>query len=471
MRSKAATLRGDTRHRIAYNVLFYIIIILCPTAKGDLMPYKKVLISDLQVNRANDRHGELENETAAIAWLFNAREQHMRNLAKDIAEQGIVFEPPLVYSEGSKYIVYDGNRRVTCLKLLEDPKRAPTVELQEFFKTLRQGWSGAFPSAIECQVENDRDRIDDILYRRHTGAQSGVGQSNWDDRMKQTFVTRTGKGNGLNVADEIEKRLTDSGMLPGKKKIPRSTLNRLLSAEAFRNRLGFSVSKGRFEFTHDENVALGAMARVASDLANKVKVLGDLWDVDGKRGYLDELESEGVLPNASHAIKKKSGSTGGPTQPRPPRPTPAPRPKVRATLIPQVNFGLAWPGRLQRHHAIWDELQFKLNLHDHANAISVLFRVLLELSVENYIAQEKVSIQPNDKLHNKVAKVGADLLAKGKIDKKYADSFKKFSQSEQLISADTMNRYVHSPQFSPSPEHLRALWDSLSELIVQCLKV
>ena len=433
------------------------------------MPYKKIAISDLLVNRSNDRHGELENETAAIAWLFSEREQHMRNLAKDIAEQGRIFEPPLISPEGSKFTVFDGNRRVTCLKLLEKPKRAPTVELQEYFAKLRAEWEGEFPEKIECQLEADKDRIDDILYRRHTGAQGGVGQSNWDDRMKQTFVTRTGKGSGLNVADEIEKRLIKADLLPGKKKIPRSTLNRLLSAEAFRNRVGFSVSKGRFEFTHDEDVALAAMARVASDLANKVKVLGDLWDVDGKRGYLDELEKEGVLPNARHAVKRGAGPSPTP-KPKPPRPTPAPKPKTRDTLIPQVEFGIVWPGRLQRHHSIWEELQFKLSLTDHANAVSVLFRVLLELSVENYIAQEKVAIQPNDKLHNKVTKVGNDLLAKGKIDKKYADSFKKFSQSDQLVSADTMNRYVHSPQFSPSPEHLRALWDSLAELIVQCLK-
>lgn len=102
--------------------------------------------------------------------------------------------------------------------------------------------------------------------------------------MKATFVSRTGKGTGLSVADEIEKRLEAAGLLPGRHKIPRSTMNRLLSAETFRNRLGFSVSKGRFEFTHDENASLKAMARVASDLAERKLVLGDIWDVDGKRG-------------------------------------------------------------------------------------------------------------------------------------------------------------------------------------------
>src|SRR5690606_7886619 len=112
--------------------------------------------------------------------------------------------------------------------------------------------AGIIPDRIDCQVETDRERIDEILLRRHTGTQGGISQLTWDDRMKSTFVARTGQGGGVNVADEIEKRLKDAGKLP-KRKIPRSTMNRLLSAEPFRNRLGFSLSKGRFEYTRDES--------------------------------------------------------------------------------------------------------------------------------------------------------------------------------------------------------------------------
>ena len=72
------------------------------------MSYRHVLLSDLVVNRANDRHGELENETAAISWLFNNREQHMKNLAKDLVETGTVYEPPASASESpSEDIIRD----------------------------------------------------------------------------------------------------------------------------------------------------------------------------------------------------------------------------------------------------------------------------------------------------------------------------------------------------------------------------
>ena len=47
------------------------------------MLLKNIALKDLAVNRANDRHGELTDEDAAIEWLLVHRELHMRNLARD----------------------------------------------------------------------------------------------------------------------------------------------------------------------------------------------------------------------------------------------------------------------------------------------------------------------------------------------------------------------------------------------------
>jgi len=433
------------------------------------MIIRKLALSALVVNRANDRHGELENETAAIAWLFNERETHMRNLTKDIVEQGEIYEYPLVSPDKSKFIVFDGNRRVTCLKLLDDPRRAPTTGLQVFFRDQRALWKGTFPKEIQCQVETDRDRVDEILFRRHTGSQSGIGQSTWDDRMKATFVTRTGKGGGPSVADEIEKRLAEANLLPSRRKIPRSTLNRLLSAEPFRHRVGISMKGGRFQFTHDETKSLAALARIAKDMAERDLVLGDIWDIDGKQSYLDQLEREGVLP-------KKTGTAtiADPVKPaeKPAKVKPSAKatPTFRRTLIPQKHFDLSWPGRLQRHHRIWEELQFHLDLRTHPNAISVLMRVLIELALENYITEAKVTVHENDKLATRLEKAGLHLQAAEKIDAKQVEVLKKFKQGDKLVSADTLNKYVHSTNFAPSPEHLMSIWDSLADVVVEMLK-
>jgi hypothetical protein len=444
------------------------------------MAYKKLALKALLVNSANDRHGELENETAAIAWLFTHYEGAMRKLAKDLTETGEIYEPPLVWPDDGTYVVFDGNRRVTCLKLVSQPKRAPSLELQAFFKGLKASWSGTLPDRLECQIETDRERIDEILLRRHTGTRGGVGRNPWTDRMTATFVERTGKGGGVNVADEIEKRLDTAGMLPAKK-IPWSTANRLLSSEGLRNRVGISVSRSKFQLTHDEHLVLPIFRRIAEDLTNRTVVLGDIWDNEGKVAYLDRLESEGVLPLPSlpsppvspasspspttRADSNPSGLGASPSAPPPPL-----KPIKRTTLIPQVSHAVVWQAHVQRQRQIWDELQFKLKLDEHPNAISVLFRVLFELSIDNYIIRASLTgIHPNDSLKNKVKKVGADLEAKRKIDGKYAGLIRKLESADGLFSIDTMNRYVHSVDFAPSPSHLTALWDQVSQLVVICL--
>ncbi|PCJ74706.1 MAG: hypothetical protein COA53_07875 [Rhodobacteraceae bacterium] len=432
------------------------------------MRLEQIKISDLQVNRANDRHGELENETAAISWLFNTRETHMKNLAMDIVDEGRIFEPPLVTPENGAFLVFDGNRRVTCLKLLEKPEKAPTVPLQDYFKSLRKKWRGDFPNTILCQVEENRDDIDSILYRRHTGTQNGVGQSNWDDRMKDNFVARSGKATGFNLADEIEQRLKAAEFLP-KKKIPRSNLNRFLSSEVIRNRIGISGKNKEFSYTHKPEVVLETLRDIADDFANGRVVLGDIWDNTGKLSYLEKLEDGGKLPSDEDILDTDDNKS--PSKPKAKaKPKAKPKPTRRTTLIPPKEFGILWTGKQQRHHAIWEELQFHLNTEKHPNAVSVLFRVLLELSIDYYVDEHSIQVHANDKLARRVEKVGAALFSHDKIGKKQLDATKKFSQSYQLVSADTLNRYVHSNSFAPSPKDLEALWDTMADLIVACLK-
>jgi Asp-tRNA(Asn)/Glu-tRNA(Gln) amidotransferase C subunit len=61
---------------------------------------------------------------------------------------------------------------------------------------------------------------------------------------------------------------------------------------------------GRFQFTHDQTKSLAALARIAKDMAERDLVLGDIWDIDGKQSYLDQLEREGVLPKKKPAQRR-----------------------------------------------------------------------------------------------------------------------------------------------------------------------
>ena len=170
-------------------------------------------------------------------------------------------------------------------------------------------------------------------------------------------------------------------------------------------------------------------------------------------------------PTGKGPVTKDMGPAQTPKRP------PKAKPQRRTTLIPQVVFPVVWEAHLKRHHAIWNELQFDLKLDDHPNAISVLFRVLFELSIANYIARTGLKgIHAGDKLVNKALKVGDDLFARNKIEKKYLGVIKKLPNADGIFSIDTLNRYVHSPDFAPSPSHLTALSDQASPMIMECLQ-
>jgi hypothetical protein len=79
------------------------------------------------------------------------------------------------------------------------------------------------------------------------------------------------------------------------------------------------------------------------------------------------------------------------------------------------------------------------------------------------------TVHENDGLANRAAKVAADLFAKKKIDKKYYDECRRLQNGDKLFSVATMNRWVHSPTFNPSPQHMTSMWDSISDFVVQCV--
>ena len=436
------------------------------------MQYKDIILDDLVVNRANDRHGEVVSEDNAIEWLLNHRATHMRNLAKDMASSGEIYEPPLVRKEGDKYTVYDGNRRTTTLKLLAKPHSAPSSDWAKFYTARRADWKGVFPSHIACQVEQDRERIDEILYRRHTGQKNGVGQSQWDAPAKTNFERRTGKNTKIDIAEAVENLLHEHGILNEEDRIPRSTMKRLFSAEQFRNRAGISIEGNKLTLTHDQSKVLAALTRISSDLISKRTTLDNLWDNAAKRKYLDGLDNEGLLPRIEDALPEE---TKLPSKPKPGKPKPsAPKStplEKRRTLIRNVDHGLIQTQTNRRALDIFDELQHRLKFEDHDNAIAVLFRVLLEISINLYINEWAVpDIHSNDKLANKFRKVLAAMLSANVIDKKYHDSLKRFEKAEILFSTSTLHAYVHSADFFPSDHHLKSMWDNLERFIVACLQ-
>lgn len=87
---------------------------------------RRISINEIVNYFENPRHAIAMNEKDTLKKLFDAvGNQYMLNLAEDIRSYGLLGNQQLVvvYSDViHKYIVYEGNRRVAAIKLLENPR-------------------------------------------------------------------------------------------------------------------------------------------------------------------------------------------------------------------------------------------------------------------------------------------------------------------------------------------------------------
>ncbi|MEG3618172.1 hypothetical protein V5T82_06880 [Magnetovibrio sp. PR-2] len=234
------------------------------------------------------------------------------------------------------------------------------------------------------------------------------------------------------------------------------------------------MKKNHVELTHDETKVMTSLTRVVHDMISKEIVLDNIWDNKGKKEYLDLLETEDVLPQATDSLTtNKNFKNLKPTKPKTPKsPTSSPKPPKQTTLIPHdIDYGVYPQAHTQRAMDVWGELQHHLRFEEHDNAIAVLFRVLLEFAIDNYIDRKQLTnIHPNDKLANRFKKIADHMRGENLVDFKYWEGLKKFENTEPILSANTMNKYVHSKDFFPSDHHLKSMWKILSSFIVICLK-
>jgi len=427
--------------------------------------------AQLSLNPDNDRHGSLKDEPSAIQWLLENRSTHMQALAKDLASTKRLYEPPLVrFDADKKYIVFDGNRRMCCVKLFMDPVLAPSESWKDFFTDLRSKELIEAFSAITCEVESDLTVIDEMLYRRHTGSQDGVGRSQWDPEGKSFFLQRTGKGS-VGLGQAIERALKTEQLISEKIELPWSNLERLFSSEPIRKRAGISFAGGSLVYLTDKQKNLATLQRVAEDMASQKVVLGDLWNNASKGRYLDRLKNDGleidVAPKGRASPSPKPDDAGVQVFPFQ-RKGRVPKDKhliSRADQNPFINRP-----EFERGERIWRELQFALEFDEHDNAIAVLMRVLLELAITYYAKVNGIVFGAGDIFARRVSSVADSMLNRGLIDSKGRAIIKKFESDKPIVSAHSMHQYVHNPNFHPSKSDMKAIWNVIRVVVINSAK-
>ena len=117
-----------------------------------------------------------------------------------------------------------------------------------------------------------------------------------------------------------------------------------------------------------------------------------------------------------------------------------------------------------RANSVAEELG-SLELATHPNAVAVLLRVFVELSVDEYIVRAK--LPKGDTLGKRLLATTNDLESSGKLSRDQAVAGRSAAEKQSFgaPSLPRLNQWVHNQHMFPGPADLRAEWDGLQPLL------
>jgi hypothetical protein len=155
-------------------------------------------------------------------------------------------------------------------------------------------------------------------------------------------------------------------------------------------------------------------------------------------------------------FKPKPSSAGGKTK--------GPRPSARTGVVPKSCKLNITNAKIEKIHG---ELKI-LQLSKHVHAISVLLRVFLEMSVDEYLVNKANSAlkftrnghTTDKKLAAKVQEVVGHLVANGADRKDFKGVLAALADEHHPFSIDTLHAYIHNRFFTPTERSLTTAWDN-----------
>ncbi len=130
----------------------------------------------------------------------------------------------------------------------------------------------------------------------------------------------------------------------------------------------------------------------------------------------------------------------------------------RNTLIPK-DFNILIHER--RINNIFIELKL-MDISKYENAISVLLRVFLELTLDSFITHKSITtVHENSNLRTKLEKVAEHLEDNGILTKQELSPIRvAYSQANSITAINTFNQYVHNLNHFPAGRDLKTSWDN-----------
>lgn len=449
--------------------------------------------------------GETISQRDLLADLVENDKVH--ELARSIVDNGYYPVEALIYvkEDGNKRYVVEGNRRLAALKLLTSPETAPNKPWERRFRALANRIDPGSIRKVKAIRAPSREAVAPVVMSKHTRNQV----ESWSPLMQAKFYhnlvereltvsdiasqynlqvseitdalqryTMYSIACALELDDEVAKKVQNP------RGFPITNLDRLYKNPKVNEFLGVSF---------DANKTLSGSVKAEEFKKGYGKIVADIANGDvHSRSLNTTAEMDDYLASFGDSkpdLTKKGRFTAetllkattrrkpvvkpeGPSGKRRPKPTPT-------ALIPT---SVSCDVNNQRINSVFDELK-KLPVARYPNAVALMFRSLLEMSLGYYLDRTGHLVKLTDKTRKarekKSGKLPRDwhptltemllyvvddssrIISNGNLLKALR---KLVSQKKDLLSVDTLNLFVHNQHFYPNEGDLRSFWSQLQGL-------
>ncbi|MFZ5993499.1 MAG: hypothetical protein ACOYU4_00715 [Thermodesulfobacteriota bacterium] len=456
---------------------------------------QEIQLSRINLDSGNPRHRYLESQREIIEWMTSGNGrigEKLLNLAKDIVEYGLNPAERIMVIEdennNGQYIAIEGNRRVTALKLLNNPDTAPTKEwASKFAKIAANRYTPI--KKVFCILFDDPSYAYHFIELKHMGESGGAGIVSWDAEQKARHDHRSHRRSrhhkALAVLDFVRNSdtLGDETRSYAGEGFPITTLDRLLSDREFRDFIGLGLSEdGDITFTIDPSEAVKPILKIIRDFGSGDKNVRDVINKGKRDKYRNEFKGA-YLPDRKKVlidpvtVDAAASSTSGKTRPSAVSRRYADPRNRRFIVIPGSNL----PIDAQKHNRarrVFEELR-RVPLRDrdakpqYPNAGILLLRLFIEMSVDTFIHTRKLT-HPSPtgwkdiSLTERTRAVLADLQKLNVLDVQEAKVISKaLGDKNKIANPNSLNDFAHNPHQLPNPNDLIDVWDIYTKFLLR----
>jgi hypothetical protein len=387
-----------------------------------------IKISDIDLDLENFRIDASDTQEETFENMLEDQKHQLVNLAEDILKHGLSPVEQLIVvahpTESGKYVVCEGNRRITALKFLSNPSKVPDPDFVGTFERLAADFRKRPLEEVECVIFQDKKSALHWIDRKHQTL-DGRGLNQWGavaNGRRVEYLTGQLRPSKivLNYLESVGALTPDLAKSVRKRT---TNLDRVFQMPYLKDRLGIIVNRrnGDIKFSDiSEKKGAQILLLMVENLADKDFPVRLILERVQRVNFIDQFAylisqpdtPEPVAPQPEGSTTQKPLTNDGkpvsdeglqqplnPTNQGTAKPN---YPKIKDTLsrntlaLTQAQHTLSIKdNRIAR---IYREAR-RIDPGDFTNASSLLLRVFLELSVDHYLEEKNFPL-PKKHLQN-----------------------------------------------------------------------